>query len=265
MNSTSRKLGDNMAIDDNHDSNLRASGRIEAPLALQNDPLAWGPLTFHHDAEGLRFEVCMNVEELCVDEIEVLVSRLPLAVESAVLAISGTATKAIVDSYSYPDSPQTRQVSISVTTSWEVEAFIDRDPASKKRGTKVFETVLLATDRRLPELYKIFGFGVRAAQTILPVAGLWAFTTILEDDTPANNLDHLDDLLEKMSRDGFDVALPKPRRKYNMIRASAMHANPKNWMPEAGEVEWFQEAARQYLLWRAEKGPSAGARRNMRE
>ena len=245
-----------------HDTSLKASGRIDANLVLRNERLDWGALVFFPGADGLRFQISMEVQDRELQEIEAAVSRIGLAVQCAVLAASGTAVRVAVNGFSYPVSPLTRGVGGMLTSSWDVEAFLDPDPTHNLHGRRIFESVMFPSDTRLPELYEVFWLGVRALQTIKPVVGLWAFSTILEDETTGYNLDHIDDLVEQMAEDGFIVTIQRPSRSLNSVRASAMHANPRNWMPATEEVQWFREAAQQYLAWRAEKGPSPEALRN---
>lgn len=252
-----------MTLESSHDTTLTASGRIDGHLGLREDVLSWGPLVLLAGDDGLRFEIILDVEERSLNEVEAMIERVPLAVRAAVLAASGTAARVMVDGCSYPDSPTTRRVGVSLRVPYDVEAFVDREPQSNNRGTRTFEAVLLGTDPRLPELYEVFWLGVRALQTIAPLVGFWAFSTVLEDETEKDNLDHLNSTLQQMSRDGFDIHLPKPARNVNQIRASALHANPRNWMPTIEDTRWFHEAARQYLAWRTEKGPSESAKRNM--
>ncbi len=188
-----------MTIPEEHDFNLTASGRIDAPLGIRESQLRWSALSFRPGEDGLHFEVSVDVRQRSLDEIEAAVSRLGLAVQAAVLAASGTAASVVVEGFSYPDSPSTRRVGMSYQPSWVVEALLDREPASNSRGARAFEAVLFGGDARLPELYRVFWLGTRAAQTIVPVVGLWAFTTILGDETRKDDLDHLDGLLGTMS------------------------------------------------------------------
>lgn len=242
---------------------LKAVGRIDAPLDLRAGIFDCGPLLITQGDDGLRFEITLDVRHLSLEEIRAMVERIAPAVRSAVLAASGTAAGVHVEGSSYPSSPTTRRVTTSWHTGWTVRTFIDRETNSSIRGNRAFEAVMSEKDPRLPELYEVYWLGIRALQTVAPIVGLWAFTTILEEENHKTNLGHLDSLLDRMSRDGYDVDHPRPTREFNTIRASALHPTPRDWPPTTDEIQWFREVAQQYLAWRAEHGPSEGARKNI--
>lgn len=252
-----------MAMDSEQDVTLTASGRIEALLDLREDTLEVGPVVFRKDQDGLRFEVSLDVQRHALADVEAMSERVGLAVRSAILAASGAAAQVHVEDCSYPSGGGMRRVTVFLATSRSVQVFLDREPESAIQGARAFEAVMAARDPRLPQLYEVYWLGAQALQTIAPVVGLWAFTTILEEESRKRDLSHLESLLEQMSRDGYGVDRPKSGAHYNHIRASALHANPENWMPDAEDVRWFHEAARQYLSWRAEKGPSENAKRKI--
>lgn len=76
---------------------------------MREENLTWGNLTFRQDEDNLRFDINIDVRLCSPDEIEAIVSRLDLAVQTAVLAASGIAASVVVEGLSYPDSPTTRQ------------------------------------------------------------------------------------------------------------------------------------------------------------
>jgi len=94
---------------------------------------------------------------------------------------------------------------------------------------------------------------LRALRTVAPVAGLWAFSTVLEEEAPKKkwNLEHVPALMTSIETAGVKVDATPPVRSLDAVRAAALHPTPKSPAPTGAEVNWFREAAHAYLMWRA--------------
>jgi len=214
-------------------------------------PVVFGPVEFWEQDGRLRFKVSFDVAGKTVEEIETLLVRLGGAVEAAVAAATGAAVEAHVSgsSYPYPDS-DLRRVTSSLHTSWNVR--VGLDAGAKAAAEAAFGAVVDGTDPRLPELYVVYLLGIRAVQTIAPVVGLWAFSTVLEEANPRKKRDlaHVKELADDLRSDGYHVPA-NPTRNPNTIRGAALHSTPEKPMPTAEEVAWFRAVTHAYLLHRA--------------
>jgi hypothetical protein len=236
---------------------LTATGFIEGPVNLITDELQWPPVTLRKKGEQVHFDASMVVTGRDEDEILDLKSRIGPAVEAAVVASCGAATRAEVTEWSYPNGPLTRREGVGLGFRFNVLVGIDRTPEDVRHGEAVLRAVLLGNDKRLAELYKVYRLGVEGVQTIAPVVGLWAFTVILEEESRSStpNLDHVLKLAAIIGAAGFDVPSEAPERHPARIRAAALHPTRKDAAPSPGEVRWFRELAGAYLRWRAAGRP----------
>ncbi len=200
----------------------------------------------------MHFELELDAAARGDEEMEALLNRVAPAVEAAVAAASGAAVQAHVSGWSYPHGGL-RRVGRAAVISYGINKGIAAEGDAPERGQAALAAVLEGGDRRLRQLYDVYLLGVRAVQSIAPVVGLWAFSTVLEEKAPPNrhNLAHVPALVSQLRAAGY--AVPQmPGRHLDRIRAAAMHPTPKDPLPTTDEVAWFREAARAYFLHRAD-------------
>jgi hypothetical protein len=231
---------------------LEATGVLTGPVDLA-EQVIWGPLRLWQQDGRIRFEMNVEIDDRPAEEMEVLVQRVGPAVRAAVAAASGAAVDVDVSGWSYPTG-ELRRVGSTLRTGWAIHVSLQADTAPQAESA--LKAVLGGSDPRLADLYEVYLLGVQAVQTIAPVVGLWAFATVLEEDSPSgkSNLQHLPALAEQLRAEGQAVP-PTPERKPDRIRAAALHPTPKDPLPTAEEVAWFQELAMAYLVRRASRGP----------
>lgn len=232
---------------------LQAEGFLVGPVDLvaQAD---WGPARLWAEEDGrVHFELLLDVAGRPDDDMEPLLQRVEPALQAAVAAACGAAVTAHLSGWSYPRG-ELRNVVSSVVSRSAVLAGLDITTGAGERGLRVFQAVLEGEDRRLAELYEVYLLGVQAAQTIAPVVGLWAFSTVLEEEAPPKkrNLNHVPKLADELRAKGYTVA-GNPQRNVDVIRAAALHPTPKSPLPTPQEVSWFRELAGAYLLDRASR------------
>ncbi len=230
-----------------------AGGVLSGPVDMISAPVTWGPLRFYEEDGRVHFELKLDVSGRRDEEVAPLLERVGPAVEAAVAAASGAAVQAHVSGWSYP-AGQVYQVGSAITLAWDVNVGLDAFDGAAGRGQAALEAVLEGDDRRLRDLYEVYLLGVRAVQTVAPVVGLWAFSTILEEEAPRgkHNLDHVPALVEQLRIRGQEIP-GAPARNLNEIRAAALHPSPRSPLPTADEVGWFRQAAHAYLLDRASR------------
>lgn len=236
---------------------LTVTGVIEGPISLMNDELQWGPVTLRKAGGQVRFIASVDVTGRDEGEILDLKSRIGPAVEAAVVASCGAATRAEVTDWSYPSGPLTLRVGVAQRSGWNVPTDIDRTPDDVVHGEAALQAVLADNDKRLKELFKVYRLGIEGVQTIAPVLGLWAFAVLLEEESPRRppNLAHVPELTKLLHAVGSSASSPPPTRQLDRIRAAALHPTPSDPIPSSDEVQWFRELAGAYLRWRAEGRP----------
>lgn len=228
---------------------LDLSGTIAGSLQLSG-PKTLGPVQLWYDQNEIRFRLVCTAPEQPLDDSQAMVDRAVLAVEAAIAAATQTSVQVHPSGWSYQSSAG-RKVTVVARTSFSVFAAVTDDGAVQ--GAAAAAAVLEGPDERLPELYEVFLLGLRGMQTVTPLLGLWAFSTVLEEEAPngKTNLDHVPRLAEQLRELGYDVPLLDPGRSPSRIRAAALHPTPKEPLPTRDEVEWFRRAAHSYLLSRA--------------
>lgn len=180
-----------------------------------------------------------------------VLERVGPAVQAAVAAACGAWVDVTVSGWSYPHG-ELRTVGRAQGTSWAVRVNVDSGEVAAGHGREALDAVLGGPDWRLAELYEVYLLGVRAVQTTAPVVGMWAFTTVLEDEAPPKqrNLRHVPELAERLRAAGYELPAA-PARDPDQVRAAALHPTPSSPLPAHDEVAYLRELARAYLLWRA--------------
>lgn len=234
---------------------LQAEGVLIGPVDLVAQ-VNWGPVRLWPEEDGrVHFELLLDVAGRPDDDMEPLLMRVEPALQAAVAAACGAAVTAQLSGWSYPQG-EVRNVVSSFVSRSAVLAGLDTTAAAGESGLCVFRAVLEGDDRRLAELYEVYLLGVQAAQTIAPVVGLWAFSTVLEEEAPPkrHNLNHVPKSADELRAKGYAVA-ESPQRDLDAIRAAALHPTPKSPLPTPQEASWFRELAGAYLLNRASRDP----------
>jgi hypothetical protein len=232
---------------------LEATGVLAGLVDASKGRVAFEPVEFWDEDSETHFKLEIDVGGKPIAEIEALIGRIQPAIVAAVAAASGVAVEArlLGWSYPYPDR-ELRRVTSQMPIRWNVR--VNLEPSGRAWGQAALEAVLSGADVRLPGLYDLYTLGVRAAQSIAPVVGLWAFSTLLEEDAPKgkHNLNHVPVLADQLSANGHAIP-PMPSRNLDEIRASALHPTPKSPQPTAEEIRWFQITAGAYLRDRASR------------
>jgi hypothetical protein len=230
---------------------LEATGFLTGPLDVA-EPVQIGGLRLAQEDGRVRFDVEFDVAGLDGPEKQDLVGRIKPAVSAAVAAATGTAVEVELSHWSYPNG-ELRRIGRDLEMRYAILAGIDGSPDVISRATQVFTTVAHGADLRLAQLFEVYVLGVRAAQTIAPVVGLWAFATVVEEASPHSKTDqkHVTSLAAYLRWEGYDVP-PTPARTPSQIRAAALH--PKPQLPTAEEVAWFRNLSVAYLTHRSSTG-----------
>ena len=218
--------------------------------------VAFEQVEFWDEDGETHFKLDIDMSGKPIAEIEALISRIQPAIVAAVAAASGVAVEARLLGWSYP-SPDTelRRVTSQMPIRWNVR--VNLEPSGRAWGQAALDAVLGGGDVRLRGLYEVYILGLRAAQSIAPVVGLWAFSTLLEEDAPKgkHNLNHVRGLANQLRANGHAIP-PMPSRNLDEIRAAALHPTPKSPQPTAEEIKWFQITAGAYLRDRAIRASS---------
>jgi hypothetical protein len=238
----------------NPQTTLLASGTIDGLLDL-TDSIRTGPLHLVPGTEHIRFDIELDVTGKAPDDCQQLVDRIPLAVQAAVAAATGAAVRAHLTEWSYPNG-RLRRIGSQIRSEWSIRAGWPDHPARAAAACDAFTAVAIGADRQVADLYEVFLLGVQAMQTIAPMVGLWAFSTIVETAAPLppprTNMAHVLELDSYLRSKGHELP-PVPTRRPSRIRAAALHPTEES-PPTLDEVNWFRQLARAYLLHRTETG-----------
>lgn len=218
-------------------------------------PTTWGIIQLHPEGDAVRFTMSIDLTGKSSHEIaQIDAARIAAAVEAAVAANCDVAVRANVEGMHRPNATGGRRVTKLQSTSWEVRVLAKTDADSVQRAAATAALVLQGG--RPQQLHNVYLLGVRAMQTIAPVVGLWAFTTVLEEvGTGKHNVDHVPQMASDLRRKGFSIP-PDPIRHPAEIRAAALHSTPRSPMPTLDEVSWFRDVAWAYLCDQALTHPS---------
>ncbi|WIM98632.1 hypothetical protein ACTOB_002236 [Actinoplanes oblitus] len=238
----------------NPQTTLIASGTIDGLLEL-TDPIRMAPLYLVPEADHVRFDIELDVTDKSPADCRQLLDRIPLAVQAAVAAATGTAVQAHLTEWSYPNGGL-RQIGNQIRSEWSIRTGWPAEPDRAAAAWDAFAAVAVGADRQVADLYEVFLLGVQAMQTIAPLVGLWAFSTIVETAAPLppprTNMAHVLELDGYLRSEGYDLP-PSPTRSPSRIRAAALHPTDES-PPTPEEVTWFRQLARAYLLHRTATG-----------
>lgn len=230
---------------------FEASGSLNGPVDVP-EPVTWGRCACRRTrTDGHASSCFLDVSRLPDEGMAAVLERVGPAVQAAVAAACGAWVDVTVSGWSYPHG-ELRTVGRAQGTSWAVRVNVDSGEVAAGHGREALDAVLGGPDWRLAELYEVYLLGVRAVQTTAPVVGMWAFTTVLEDEAPPKqrNLRHVPELAERLRAAGYELPAA-PARDPDQVRAAALHPTPSSPLPAHDEVAYLRELARAYLLWRA--------------
>ena len=214
-------------------------------------PATYGPVELWEREGAVHFRAQVVGEH--PSDYPALVRRMQLAVEAGVAAATGISCTATPDLTTYSvDGRPALNIGVGASATITVTAA----PDASERAAEAARAVLLSSDERLAELWEVYLLGLRALTTVAhPVVGLWAFSTVLEEETPGS-LSGIRGLADRLRSKGFSLP-SNPQRHPAAIRAAALHASPKADLPTHEEVVWFQLVAKAYLQDRASEGRTA--------
>jgi len=238
----------------NPGTTLIASGTISGLLEL-TAPVRTGPLWLTPEQDHIGFIVELDVAGKTPAECSELIDRIQPAVQAAVVAATGTAVRAHLVEWSYPNGDLDR-IGKQLRSDWSIRAGWPEGLEPISSAQDAFAAITLGADDQLADLYKVYLLGVEAVQTIAPLVGLWAFSTVVETASPHpppnTNVAHLSDLDSYLRSKKYDLP-PAPSRRPSRVRAAALHPTLEP-APTLEPVDWFRELARAYLRHRAETG-----------
>lgn len=229
---------------------LYVEGKIVGLLDLPG-PLSWGMVEMRPERDEVRFSLEIDLTKKSPSEIEQLDAGRVTATAEAADTNCNVAVQAQVEGMrrSSNQAASGGHVTTTRSTSWNVRVLAKTDADSVQRAAETAALVLAGG--RFEELCRVYLLGVQAMQTIAPVVGLWAFTSVLEEAGSGKpSVKHALNLAVQLRAEGF-VIPQDPARHPAAIRAAALHATPKSPRPTLEDVSWFRDLARAYLCDRA--------------
>jgi hypothetical protein len=229
---------------------LIVQGRLEGSIECTQSA-SWGYFTINPGPNGdIFFEASIPVKN--EGDIDNLVGLVPVALRAFISVGWAVSVRPTVSGWEFSRPDGTKRMGIQISSSFHVLADLAQLPdGGVLAASNIQKAVLEASEPRLAEIAGIFGLGLDAAAHVAPVAGVWAFANIIEEDSAKQkNIDHAGGLAASLRTKGYAISVD-PIRQPSRIRVSALHPTPKDPLPDGNEVRWLMEIARAYLADRA--------------